>query len=183
MATKKNAPGWSDVKAKLTDFDRAGLFGLIQDIYATSKDNQAFLHARLGVGDDPLKPYKATISRWICPDVLKNQYFSVSKARKAISDYKKASGHPDGMAELSVFYCEEVFVFLRGCCVYDEGYFSALVRVFEQAINSVMALPEARQQPLLARLDHVRAAGQEVGWGVGEDFDSLWDNTGLESES
>ena len=47
MATKKNAPSWSGVKARLTDFDRAGLLGLIQDIYATSKDNQAFLHARL----------------------------------------------------------------------------------------------------------------------------------------
>lgn len=54
MATKKNASSWSDVKTKLADFDRAGLLGLVQDLYAASKDNKAFLHARFGLGDDPL---------------------------------------------------------------------------------------------------------------------------------
>ena len=45
MATKKttkSTPSWSDVKTKLADFDRAGLMGLVQDLYAASKDNQAF---------------------------------------------------------------------------------------------------------------------------------------------
>ena len=46
MATKKTAPSWSDVKARLADFDRVGLVGLVQDLYAASKDNQAFLHTR-----------------------------------------------------------------------------------------------------------------------------------------
>ena len=73
MATKKSTTSWSDVKIKLADFDRAGLTGLVQDLYAASKDNQAFLHARLGIGEDPLKPYKASISRWVCPDVMRNQ--------------------------------------------------------------------------------------------------------------
>ena len=182
MTTKKNAPGWIDVKAKLVSFSLAGLLGLIQDIYALSRDNQAFLHARLGIGDDPLKPYRATITRWICPDIYKNHHTSIAKAKKAISDYKKAIGHPDGVAELSVFYCEEVFVFLSGCGMEDEGYYSALVRMFDQAINSVMALPETKRQQLLSRLDLVRAAGQQIGWGVGEDFDSLWFSALPESE-
>ena len=60
MATrpKKTSPTWSDVKAKLADFDRAGLLGVVQDLYASSKDNQAFLHARFGLGVDLLAPYK-----------------------------------------------------------------------------------------------------------------------------
>ena len=36
MATKKSTPSWSDVKTKLADFDRAGLLGLLQDLYATN---------------------------------------------------------------------------------------------------------------------------------------------------
>jgi hypothetical protein len=59
---------WNDVKTALRDFDRAGLRGLVQDLYTASKDNQAFLHARLGLGHDQLQPFKASISRWICPD-------------------------------------------------------------------------------------------------------------------
>ena len=58
MATKKSTPGWSDVKAQLADFDRAGLLGLVKDMYAACKDNQAFLHARFGLGDYPLLPYE-----------------------------------------------------------------------------------------------------------------------------
>ena len=56
-------PTWSDVKGQLADFDRSGLIGLVQDLYAASKENQVFLHSRFGLGDDPLKPYKARLSR------------------------------------------------------------------------------------------------------------------------
>jgi hypothetical protein len=123
---KKAVASWRSVKAGLRSFDRTALLGLIQDLYATSKDNQAFLHARLNMGGNPLKPYKAVISRWVCPDIFKNQPVSVAKAKKAIADYKKAIGYPEGMAELSVFYCEEAIVFLRDCGMDDEGYYSAL---------------------------------------------------------
>ena len=50
VAVQKKSPTWSDVKAKLADFDRASLQGLVKDLYGASKDNQAFLHARFGLG-------------------------------------------------------------------------------------------------------------------------------------
>lgn len=91
MATKKNTPSWSDVKTKLVDFDRAGLLDLLQDLYSANKDNQAFLHARLSLGDDVLKPYKVTIDRWLWPDVFKNQDTSVAKAKNQSPITKKPS--------------------------------------------------------------------------------------------
>ncbi len=179
---KSNAPTWIDAKAKLADFDRTGLIGLVQDLYAASKDNQAFLHARFGLGDDPLNPYKATITQWINPADPRKP-MSVAKAKKAISDYKKALGEPMGLAELTVFYCEEVFNFLADCGMDDEGFYDALVRIFEQAIKYVLALPEAQQASFLARLDRVRQLGQNVGWGVGDDFDHFWSQAGLVGEA
>ena len=131
MAVNKirTAPTWSDVKAKLALFDRAGLVGLLSDLHSLSRDNQAFLHARLGLGPDPLAPYKTTISRWICPDVIRGQVISVTKAKKAISDYRKAIGLSVGVAKLSVFYCESAARQLSECGMEDEGYFAALVRI------------------------------------------------------
>jgi hypothetical protein len=76
---KKAAPSRSDVEARLAESDRAALPGLVQDLYAASKDNRAFPHARFGLGGDVLDPYKATIDRWLWPDVYKNQDVSVSK--------------------------------------------------------------------------------------------------------
>ena len=71
MARRQPAskPSWTDVKAKLASFDRLGLLGLIQDLYAAHKDNQAFLHTRFGLGADVLHPYKETLDRWLWPDV------------------------------------------------------------------------------------------------------------------
>ena len=136
-------------------FCRTGLLGLVQDLYTTSKDNQNFLHARLGLGCDVLKPYKTIIERWLWPDVYKNQEYSVSKAKKPITDYKKASGLPEGMAELTVYYCEQAIGFSNGVGVDDEGYYYALVRMFEQALKTVMALPETRRESFLDRLQDV----------------------------
>lgn len=181
MAAKnptKTTPSWSDVKTKLADFDRAGLLGLVQDLYAASKDNKAFLHTRFGLGDDPLAAYKDVIIRWINPPDFRNP-ISVSKAKKAISDYKKALGRPEGLAELTVFYCEEVFDFLAGCGMDDEGFYDALVRMFEQALKYVLTLPVAQQSAFLVRLDRLRLLGKNVGWGVGDDFEHFWSAAGL----
>jgi hypothetical protein len=98
-------PTWTDVKAELARLDRPGLLALIQDLYAAHKDNQNFLHARFGLGEDVLQPYKETLDRWLWPDVLRNQDTSVVKAKQAISSYKKAVGDSMGLAELMVFYC------------------------------------------------------------------------------
>ena len=116
----KSQPTWTDVKAKLADFDRAGLLGLIQSLYSAHKDNQTFLHARFGLGEDMLEPYKKIIDRWLWPDVLRRQDTSVSQAKRAISDYKKAVGDPEGLAELMVFYCEQAAGFCSDVANDDE---------------------------------------------------------------
>lgn len=172
MATRK-APTWSDVKDKLADFDRAGLIGLVQDLHAASKENQTFLHSRFGLGDDVLKPYKATIDRWLWPDVFKNQDTSVAKAKKPIADYKKAVGQPEGLAELMVFFCERAAGFSNDVGLQDEGYFDALARMFAQALTIIGTLPEDRRPELLGRLDAVRRLGHNLGYGVGDDMDDL----------
>jgi hypothetical protein len=173
MATKKAASTWSDVKARLADFERADLLSLVQDLYATSKDNQAFLHARLHLGEDVLKPYKATMARWLWPDGFKNQDTSVAKAKKAIADYKKASGTVDGLAELMVVYCEQAAGFCGQVALDDEGYLIALVRMFGQALKGIAELPPEQRKALRVRLDAVRSACDPMGYGVAEDMDDL----------
>ena len=174
VRSKNASPTWGDVKAALLDFDRAGLRGLVQDLYAASKDNQAFLHARLGLGHDQLQPFKARISKWISPDLMKGQPISASKAKKAIADYEKAIGRPDGMAELSIFYCEEALGFLESCNMEDESYFAALIRMYGRSIEFVSRLPPAERTTHLERLDKLRSRGRNVGWAVEEEFNSLW---------
>lgn len=169
----KSQPTWSDVKAKLADLDRAAVLGLLHDLYTGSKDIQAFFHARFGLGEDALAPYKKKISRWLWPDVLRNQDVSVSKAKQAISDYKKAVGEPTAVAELTVFYCEQAAGFCQEIGFQEEAYFNALVRMFEQAIKTVATLDAKNCGDYMTRLNRVREISHDFGYGVGDDMDYL----------
>ena len=171
---KSASPSWADVRASLLKFDRAGLQGLIQDLYVTSKDNQAFLHARLRLGSDPLGPYKTSISRWINPDLMKGEPVSISKAKRAIGDYEKAIGLPEGVAELSIFYCEEALDFVESCSFDGEKYFIALIRMYEQSVNFVLTLPPTERHAYIERLNKLRSRSKHVGYGVQDELNILW---------
>ena len=147
--------------------------GLIQDLYAAHKDNQTFLHTRFGLGEDVLKPYKETLDRWLWPDALRNQDTSVAKAKQAISSYRKAVGEPAGLAELMVFYCERAAGFSNDVGYQDEGYFDALVHMFEQALKVTRQLSAGDRDALIVRLDRVRTISHNLGYGVGDAMDSL----------
>ena len=166
----KSQPKWTDVKAKLTSFDRPAL---IQDLYSAHKDKQTFLHARFGLGEDMLRPYKETMDRWLWPDAFSGQVPSVLKAKQAISNYKKAVGDPPGLAELMVFYCAQSSGFASDLGYQDESYLNALVRMFEQALIIATALPASGRDALVARLHRVRTIGHQCGYGVGDGMDSI----------
>ena len=169
----KSQPTWTHVKDRLAAFDRTALVDLIHHLYAADQSNQAFLHARFGLGEDALKPYKKTLARWLWPDPFRNQDTSVSKAKQAISHYKKAVGDPTGLTELMIFYCEQAAGYCQDIGYQEEGFFDALVRMFEQALKSVNTLTANDKASLIARLDRVREISHDFGYGVGDDMDYL----------
>lgn len=169
----KSKPTWADVKTSLASCDRAALLRVLQDLYAADEDNRAFLHARFGLGENPLQAYKKVVDRWLWPDIFRGQQTSVSNAKRAITKYKKALGDPVGLAELMVFYCERAVGFCEDVDHTDPAYFDALLRMFAQALKTMAALPINVQTSLLGRLDRVRAIGRQLGYFVGEDMDVL----------
>jgi hypothetical protein len=173
----KAIPTWEEVKTELASFDRAALLAVLRDLYAAAEGNRAFLHARFGLGQDPLQPYKKIIDRWLWPDVFRGEETSVSKAKRAISDYRKASGDPEGLAELMVYYCEQASGFCRDVDHQDAVYCDALVRMFEQALRTTTDLAANSgtiHNRLLGTLDRVRSIGHGLGHGVGDDMDVLF---------
>lgn len=169
----KAQPGWTDVKAKLAEFDQPGLLDLIHDLYNANRDNRNFLHTRFGLGENPLGPYKKTIEYWVAPDVFSKHEISVSKGKQAISDYRNAIGDPQGLTELMVFYCECAADFSMDFGYADEPYFNTLVRMFEEALKLLSKLPTDLQKDLVGRLESVREISHNFGYGVGDDMDYL----------
>jgi len=178
----KTKPTWTELKKSLSGLDRAGLLGLIQDLYAADKNNKVFLNTRFGLGDDHLKPYKKIISRWVCPDVIRGQDISVAKAKKAISDYKKAIGRPEGLAELATFYCEECVTLVDYCYIDSEVYFNALIHVFDQALMATSNLSKELRSPFVERMDEVYVAILGYDRYVGEELYSIMCDYGFTEE-
>ena len=100
---------------------------------------------------------RSNIARWLWPDSFRNQDASVSKAKQAISHYKKgAVGDPAGLTELKVFYCEQAAGYCQDIGYPEKGFFDVLVRMFEQALESLNTLPADRRDGLVVRLNRVR---------------------------
>lgn len=161
---QSTSPTWGDVKARLGDIDRDGLVRLVADLYAASSDNQAFLHTRFALGDDPVRAYKDVVTRWVYPDVFKRQDVSVAKAKKAITDYRKACGDMQGFVELMTCYCEAASDFAAEFGMDDEGYLESIMRMFEADIKAIASLEAATRTAFLERLDKVRSRCRGFGY-------------------
>jgi hypothetical protein len=72
-----------------------------------------------------------------------------------------------------VFYCERSAGFSSDIASDAEGYFNALVRMFEQALKAANGLSPERRDDFLTRLDSVRLISHKIGYGVGDDMDFL----------
>jgi len=164
----KSKPTWSDVKAKLNDFDRAGLTQLISDLYSYNKHNQTFLHARFGLGVSPLEDYKQRIAQALAPDISRrNANPSAAMARKALSEYTKAIGDPMGILELRIFWCETAVNFSMELGFADVGYLDALIRQYRDACNAIPAIQEPLLTQYIKRLENLRDDA-DMGYGVGD---------------
>ena len=174
----RTSPVWSDVKAKLAAVDRAGLLGLLQDLYAADKNNRTFLHSRLGVGADPLAVYKKAIESAVSFDW--NKPVRLTEARKAIADYRKAIGKPDGMLELQTFFCERAMAFSMEFGFMDDAYASAIATQFAGAAGMLkVVLPPVRDE-YVARLAAVVDLAGNVGYGLDSELGDLLAEAGFE---
>ncbi len=162
---KAKSPTWSNVKAAVINLDQKQLVRLVADLYRSSKENQAFLHARLSVGDDPLGPYKKTINGCMYPDIYSNKPIQVSKAKSAISSYSKARGDPFGEAELMIFFVECGNNFTVDLGDIDQAFYDALNRMYQRAIGKVLTFPEEQRSEFKARLEAIMSSSSGTGWG------------------
>lgn len=134
-------------------------------MYRFSKENQVFLHARFGVGEDPLASYKKTIEECMYPDLYGDKPVQIAKAKKAISNYSKATGDTLGEVELMVTFVECGNNFTVNCGDIDEVFYDSLNRMYRRVIEKVLRLPEEQQGGYEARLKEIMTSSSGIGWG------------------
>ena len=113
-ATKKTG-GWSAVRQQLATWEKPALLALVKDLYEAAAGNRDFIHARSKTGEsggEVLEKYRGKIAKQFFPARGYGK-LKLGEARKAIRDYRKATGNLLGTAELLMTYVENGTRFTR----------------------------------------------------------------------
>ncbi len=173
MAEKMtSAHSWKDIRAVLSKADNKDVLKLVGELYALRKENLEFLHARYLKDDRALGPYKETIAQSISPAEPWKTLVKISQARKAISDYRKAAGDPENLADLMLFYVECGVTYIQEWEDADEAFYSSLVSVFTDGMEMLDRCDQNAIRRLLPRFEEAVQSTAEMIWSF---HDSLCD--------
>ena len=168
---------WSAIKKMLKECPEDDLVGIIGALYGLSKSNKTFLEAKFLLEYNVIEVYKAQIQKHLAPDLSKytNPKISIKDAKKAISDYKKATGDTFSLLELMVYYVECGTNFL--CEVGDmyAQYYYSLAAVFGDALKIMCQYTKEEVTDYIHRLKIVVKKSYHMGWGYYDEISEMLD--------
>lgn len=166
---KKPAGGWSRIRPKLNDWSKSAVIALVKDLYDHAAENRDFLEARFQAeadGGAALEKYRGRIVEQFFPRRGSGiGKLKLGEARKAIRDYRKATGNLAGTLELMLTYVESGTRFTREYGDIDEPFYNSMDSVLaELARLLVNAAPELYLR-FEERLQQLEYAASHIGWG------------------
>ena len=188
---EKPSSGWSSIRSQLNDWSKPALMALLKELYDHAADNRDFLEARFqaeDAGGAALETYRRKIIEQFFPRHGSGiGKLKLGEARKAIRDYRKATGNLAGTLELMMTYVENG---TRFTCEYgdiDEPFYNSMDSVLaELARLLVSEVPELYPR-FEERLQQLEYAASNIGWGycdsVREQVQMLENNLGKEEET
>ena len=122
-----------------------------------------------------MDPYREIIEHNISPAEPWKHPVRLSLARKAISDYRKAVGDPEGLAELMLFYVECGIRFTEEFGDIDEAFYSSMVSVFFDGMKMLNRCDKDVIGKLLPRFEAVVHSTADMGWGLYDGFRDIFE--------
>jgi hypothetical protein len=163
----KKPGGWSAAREHLATWDKPALLALVKDLYDAAAVNRDFIQARCQAdesGGEVLEKYRGKVVEPFFPARGFGK-LKLGEARKAIRDYRKATGNIPGTAELLLTYVENGVKFTDQYGDIDERFY----RSVESALDELAALLRGEARDLYpsfsGRLASVEQMSDGIGWG------------------
>ncbi len=170
LQTPKRATGWSAIRQQIADWPKPALIALVKDLHGASPENRDFLRARFEAensGGEALEKYRRKIVEQFFPQRGFGK-LKLAEARKAIRDYRKATGNVAGTIDLLLTYVENGTEFTQQFGDINEAYYNSL----ESALNELAALLRGEGRGMYGnlrdRLARVEQLANHIGWGYGD---------------
>lgn len=178
MTSEKKPTGWSAIRRYLNAQSKPALLALVKDLYDSSSSNRNFLHTRVQVeaGDGTaVEKYRRTIIEQFYPARGFGK-LKLAEARKAIRDYRRATGDLTGTIDLMLTYVENGTQFTREFGDMNEDYYNSLESVLREMTRLLRKEKPALYPQFRERIQGLEVHADHIGWGYGE---ALRDHVGL----
>jgi hypothetical protein len=170
MPEHKTPKGWTAVKCHFKDWDAAQFVALVKDLYDSSSANRTFIEARTqaaGNSGAALEIYRERIIEQFFPKRGFGK-LKLAEARKAIREYKKATGNVEGTLELLMTYLENGNEFTCQYGDISESFYDSLCSVMDEISAMVEKAGPTAYTKVAHRLDRVAAKADGIGWGYSD---------------
>ena len=160
----------TELKRFLNQLPRDQLVNQVIDMWASFPQVQHYYEAKVRpANDDAVRDkYRAVVEREFFPARGYGRA-RLSIARKAVADYRKVAGSPEGVADLMLFYVETGVRFTNAYGDIDESFYSSMAGMYESALEWVAKhdLKTQFEARCLRLVDDTRG----IGWGFPEDVE------------
>jgi hypothetical protein len=170
--TRTKPGGWNAARQHLATWDKPALLALVKGLYELGTANHDFIQARCQGAD-----CKGQVVEMYRPKIVE-QFFSkrnrgagplkLGVARKAIRDYRKATGSLHGTAELLMTYVENGTQFTYEYGDIDERFYDSMESAMGELAGLLRGGAREVYPHFIARLARVERMASGVGWGYGD---------------
>ena len=158
--------GWSAARQHLATWPQPALLALVKDLYAAQAANRDFIQARCqaGEGGEVLEKYRRKVMEQFFPGRGFGK-LKLGEARKAIRDYRKATGDLPGTAELLLTYVENGAQFTHDYGDIDERFYNSVESALDELAGLLRGGVREQYHQFRERLAKVEELTCGIGWG------------------
>ena len=169
MSNKKTA-GWPIVRQHISSWSKPALIALVKDLYDATPDNRDFLLARFQAEENSgaaLDKYRRKIVEQFFPARGFGK-LKLGEARKAIRDYRKATGNLEGTIDLMLTYVENGTEFTRQFGDINESFYNSLESVLNELAQMLTKQGGELYPKFRERVQRLESSASGIGWGYGD---------------
>jgi hypothetical protein len=163
----KKPSAWTAVRQQLVTWEKPALLALVKDLYEAAADNRDFIQARSQAGEsggEALEKYRGKIVEQFFPARGFGK-LKLGEARKAIRDYRKATGNLLGTAELLMTYVENGTRFTHEYGDIDERFYCSVASALDELAALLRGAARGMYARFRDRLARVEQMTDGIGWG------------------
>ena len=168
--SEKKTTGWQKIRQQLDDWSKPALIALVKDLHDASPDNRDFLLARFQAEEGAgaaLEKYRRKIVEQFLP-ARGDGKLKLAEARKAIRDYRRATGNLTGTIDLMLTYVENGTEFTHEFGDINESFYNSLESVLNEMAQLLMREGTELYPRFRERIRRLATLADGIGWGYGD---------------